>query len=179
MYVWIHGGGFIQGSSTTAFYGPDLIVEKEVLMVSFNYRLGIFGFLSLKDQALGIPGNAGLKDQAMALKWIKENVSVFGGDPENITISGESAGGASVHYQMISPMTKGLFKKAISLSGSALNPWATAPSCYSKCLKRLGVALGLPEDHDEAALYKAIRECDPMQLLIHESTLLKPEVSLF
>lgn len=116
--VWIHGGGFVTGSSSTVFYGPDLIVEKDVIMVSFNYRLGIFGFLSLKDPKLGIPGNAGLKDQTMALKWIKENISFFGGDPNNITIFGESAGSGSVHYQLISNLSKGLFKKAVAMSGT-------------------------------------------------------------
>lgn len=179
MCVWIHGGGFVAGSSSTELYGPEFIVEKEVIMVSMNYRLGIFGFLSLKDPKLGIPGNAGLKDQAMALKWIKENISFFGGDPKNITIFGESAGGASVHFQMISPMSKGLFCKAVSLSGTALCPWATAPIFYSECLKRLATALGLAEDYDEATLYKAICECDPMQLLILDATLIKPEVCSF
>lgn len=70
------------------FYGPHYVVEKDVVFVSFNYRLGIFGFLSLKDPKVGIPGNAGLKDQSMALKWIKENISHFGGDPNNITVAG-------------------------------------------------------------------------------------------
>lgn len=164
------------GSSSVELYGPDLIVEKDVIMVSFNYRLGIFGFLSLKDPSLEIPGNAGLKDQTSALKWIKQNISFFGGDPNNITIFGESAGAGSVHYQMISPLSKGLFNKAVAMSGSALNPWANAPKFYPECLKRLAIGLGLTGDEDEATLLKAICKSDPMQLFILDATLIKPEV---
>lgn len=86
--VWIHGGGFIFGSGSTLLYGPDYLVEKDVIVVTINYRLNIFGFLSLKDPKLGVPGNAGLKDQTMAMRWVKENIGVFGGDVNNITIAG-------------------------------------------------------------------------------------------
>jgi carboxylesterase type B len=85
----IHGGSFRYGSSKTDVYGPDYLLEKDVIVVSFNYRLGVFGFLSLEDESLNIPGNAGLKDQVFALKWIKNNIQNFGGDPENVTLFGE------------------------------------------------------------------------------------------
>lgn len=85
------------------------------------------GFLSLNDPDLQIPGNAGLKDQVLALKWIKENIHNFNGDPNNITVFGESAGGASTHYLMLSPRTEGLFHKAILQSGVALCPWSNTP----------------------------------------------------
>ncbi|CAG7818864.1 unnamed protein product, partial [Allacma fusca] len=78
------------------------------------YRLGIFGFLSTKDEV--IKGNMGLKDQVMALKWIQENIVNFGGDPNQVTIFGESAGGASVHLMMLSPMAKGLFHRGITMN---------------------------------------------------------------
>lgn len=88
VFVWIHGGGFVCGSGSTLLYGPDYLVEKDVIVVTINYRLNIFGFLSLKDSKVGVPGNAGLKDQTMALKWVKQNIECFGGDPNNITIAG-------------------------------------------------------------------------------------------
>jgi carboxylesterase type B len=88
--VWIHGGGFLVGSSQTNMYGPDYIMQKDVVLVSFNYRIGVFGFLSLSDPDLGVPGNTGLKDQVFALKWIQRNIERFGGDASNVTIFGES-----------------------------------------------------------------------------------------
>lgn len=86
--VWIHGGGFIFGSGSTLLYGPEYLIEKDVIVVTFNYRLNIFGFLSLKDPKVGVSGNAGLKDQSMALAWVKRNIGCFGGDANNITIVG-------------------------------------------------------------------------------------------
>jgi len=108
--VYIHGGAFQRGSSSVLMYGPDFLLNgKNLVFVSFNYRLGALGFLQLKDFSLGVPGNAGLKDQLMALKWIKENINAFGGDPNNITLFGESAGAASVHYHMPPKGLKGCF----------------------------------------------------------------------
>lgn len=86
----VHGGGFCRGSSRTDLYGPDYLLQKDVIVVSFNYRLGAIGFLSLDDPKLGIPGNVGLKDQVFALKWVKANIQKFGGDPKRCTIFGES-----------------------------------------------------------------------------------------
>lgn len=88
--VFIHGGGFTSGSSRTDLLGPDYYMQKDVVLVTFNYRLGVIGFLSLKDPKLGIPGNQGLKDQVFALKWVKRNIANFGGDPDNITLFGQS-----------------------------------------------------------------------------------------
>ncbi|KYN20422.1 Esterase E4, partial [Trachymyrmex cornetzi] len=120
--VWIHGGGFAWGSGNAAWYGPDYIVRKDVVLVTLNYRLGALGFLNLYDKV--VTGNQGLKDVVKALKWIQKNISQFGGDPNNVTIFGESAGGAIVHYLNLSPLGKGLFHKAISQSGVASNPWS-------------------------------------------------------
>lgn len=175
--VWIHGGGFVNGSSSTIFYGPDFLVEKDVILVSINYRLGIFGFLSLNDPKVGIPGNAGLKDQTMALKWIKANIEHFGGDPKNITIAGESAGGASIHYHLISELSKGLFQKAIVQSGVALNPWAMAPSNYKEYLNKLASLLGLGDNVDDVTLYETLLGYDPIKLLELDLTLLSADVS--
>ncbi|GLG95959.1 Esterase FE4 [Gryllus bimaculatus] len=122
--VWIHGGGFEMGSGDSNTYGPEYLVNENVVIVTFNYRLGIFGFLNVDDGST--PYNVGLKDQVAALRWVKKNISVFGGDPNNVTIFGESAGGASVHFHMLSPVSKGLFHKAILQSGCALNEWKAA-----------------------------------------------------
>nr|AQY62713.1 carboxylesterase [Cnaphalocrocis medinalis] len=121
--VFIHGGGFIHGHGTNySAHSPDYLIEKDVVIVSFNYRLGILGFLSL--DCKDAPGNMGLRDQVQALKWVQKNIKQFGGDPDNVTIFGFSAGGASVEYLLLSPLARGLFHKAIAQSGSTLLPWA-------------------------------------------------------
>lgn len=121
--VYIHGGGFIYGTGTRkSESGMDFLIEHEVIVVSINYRLGILGFLSLDIPEA--PGNMGLKDQVKALEWVQKNIESFGGDKNNVTIFGISAGSASVEYLILSPLAKGLFHKAILHSGSALNDWA-------------------------------------------------------
>ncbi|KAL6419953.1 hypothetical protein ACFW04_011043 [Cataglyphis niger] len=120
--VWIHGGAFSTGSGDATIYGPDYIVRKDVVLVTLNYRLGVLGFLNLNDKVA--TGNQGMKDVVMALQWVQKNISKFTGDPGNVTIFGESAGGAIVHYLTLSPLSKGLFHKAISQSGVAANPWS-------------------------------------------------------
>lgn len=121
--VFFHGGGFIFGSGTDdSIHSPDYLIEKNVVLVSINYRLGVLGFLNLDCKEA--PGNMGLKDQVQALKWVQQNINNFNGDPNNVTIFGISAGGSSVEYLMISPMAKGLFHKAIAQSGSSLLHWA-------------------------------------------------------
>ncbi|XP_066154402.1 esterase FE4-like isoform X2 [Euwallacea fornicatus] len=122
--VFFHGGAFTLGNGTQQMCDPEYLLTEDVVLVSMNYRLGVFGFLSMEDVSLGIPGNAGLKDQTQALKWVKENISKFNGDPDNVTIFGISAGGSSVHFHLISDKSKGLFHKAIAQSGSVFNPWA-------------------------------------------------------
>ncbi|XP_073820575.1 esterase B1-like [Musca autumnalis] len=94
-------------------------MQKDVVFVTFNYRLGIFGFLCFDDPELNIPGNAGLQDQVVTLKWVKENICKFNGDPNNITVFGPIAGAPSIHYLMLSPKSRGLFDTAILQSGSA------------------------------------------------------------
>ncbi|CAH2042747.1 unnamed protein product, partial [Iphiclides podalirius] len=120
--VFIHGGGFYDGSSSRHLYGPQSLVTKGVILVTINYRLNIQGFacLGLREA----PGNAGLKDQVAALKWVRRNIRAFGGDSDNVTIFGESAGAASVSFHVLSRMSRGYFHKAIMQSGSALSPWA-------------------------------------------------------
>jgi len=119
--VWIHGGAFTIGSGSDPMYDSDKLPKRgNIVLVTINYRLGMLGFLRLKDVTSGkIPatGNEGFLDQVAALKWVKENIAAFGGDPENITVFGESAGSMSIACLMVMPAAKGLFQKAIMESG--------------------------------------------------------------
>ncbi|KAJ8923393.1 hypothetical protein NQ315_001951 [Exocentrus adspersus] len=117
--VWIHGGAFVLGSGARQFYNPELFVHHKVVIVTINYRLGPLGFLTTEDGV--IPGNLGLKDQHFALQWVKKNINLFGGDPEKITIAGESAGGVAVGLQLVSLKNKDLFRGAIIQSGTVLS----------------------------------------------------------
>ncbi|KAK8391506.1 hypothetical protein O3P69_017223 [Scylla paramamosain] len=118
--VYIHGGGFIIGSAEDQGSSPKPLMEKDVVVVALNYRLGILGFLSTGDNVL--PGNLGLKDQILALQWVQDNIMELGGDPNQVTIFGISAGGMSVHFHILSPLATGLFRRAIMQSGTALVP---------------------------------------------------------
>ncbi|KAL0100124.1 hypothetical protein PUN28_019520 [Cardiocondyla obscurior] len=120
--VWIHGGGFYYGCGNDDHKRFDYLLAKDVMIVSINYRLGALGFLNLRHKE--VCGNQGLKDQVAALKWIKENIGVFGGDSDNITVFGVSAGSVSAHLLSISPLSKGLFHKAILQSGLGTSDWA-------------------------------------------------------
>ena len=119
--VWIYGGGFVNGGSSPAVYDGSAFARRGVVFVSFNYRVGRFGFFghpALTKEAAGAPlGNYGYLDQIAALQWVKKNIGAFGGDAGNVTIFGESAGGGSVFMLMTSPLARGLFHKAIVESG--------------------------------------------------------------
>ena len=112
--VYIYGGAFVLGASDVPLFDGTNFAKNGVVIVSFNYRLGIEGFLKID----GVPTNIGIRDQIAALKWVKDNIAAFGGDPGNVTIFGESAGAISVGVLVTSPAAKGLFKKAIMQSGS-------------------------------------------------------------
>ena len=120
--VWIYGGGFTQGASSQPIYAGEAFARQGVVLVSFNYRvqrLGFFAFPGLTaEHPAELKGNYALMDQIAALKWVKQNIAAFGGDPANVTIFGESAGGSSVHAHLTSPLSRGLFHKAISESGA-------------------------------------------------------------
>jgi para-nitrobenzyl esterase len=119
--VWIYGGGFVNGGSSPEVYSGAAFAKKGVVFVSFNYRIGRLGFFAFpalsKEQSGGPLGNYGYMDQIAALKWVKQNIAAFGGDPDNVTVFGESAGGGSVNMLLTSPAAKGLFNKAIIESG--------------------------------------------------------------
>ncbi len=119
--VWIHGGTLIWGSGHSALYNGQRFAARGVVLVSINYRLGVFGYLAHPDLSRespdGVSGNYGLLDQIAALKWVRDNIAAFGGDAHNVTIFGESAGALSVEYLLASPPARGLFSRAIVESG--------------------------------------------------------------
>ena len=119
--VWIYGGGFTTGGTSPATYDGANLARQGIVLVSFNYRVGQFGFFAhpaLAAEQAGEPrGNYGFLDQIAAMKWIRANIAAFGGDPKNVTVFGESAGGFSVHMLLMSPLAKGLMDKAIIESG--------------------------------------------------------------
>jgi para-nitrobenzyl esterase len=120
---WIHGGGYSGGSGNEPRHNGDYLPLKGVVLVTINYRLGVFGFLATSEmakEANGVAGNYGLMDMVAALEWVKANIGEFGGDAGNVTIFGESAGSAAVSTLIASPMARGLFEKGIGESGGAL-----------------------------------------------------------
>ncbi|KAG5894741.1 hypothetical protein JTB14_006160 [Gonioctena quinquepunctata] len=137
VYVYIPGGGFIFGDGSFELYGPKHLMDYGVVVVTMNYRLDVLGFLTTGDGV--IPGNLGLKDQNFAMRWVYKNIKLFGGNPKKITLGGESAGGASVGYHLLSERSKGLFSSAIMQSGTALNTWGyqTKPATYAFALGNL------------------------------------------
>lgn len=149
---WIHGGGFLIGSNSTEMYdGANLAKNEDVVVVNINYRLGALGFLYLNDikgTQTGFDDNLGIRDQIAALQWVRENITAFGGDPEAVTIFGESAGAISVLTLMSAPSARGLFKRAIVESAppeSLLQP-QVATEMTRRYLKIIGVS---PDHLDE------------------------------
>lgn len=129
--VWIYGGGFNVGSASMANYAGEPLAAKGAVYVSIAYRVGVLGFLAhpaLSAEGAGGSGNYGLKDQIAALQWVRRNIAAFGGDPDNVTIAGQSAGSMSVSLLQASPAAKGLFHRVIGMSGGAFGgPMAPAP----------------------------------------------------
>ncbi len=167
--VWIHGGAFVFGSGAFPDFSGVQFTSKGVILVSINYRLGRLGFFAFPALSREHPeepkGNYAYMDQIAALKWIQQNIAAFGGDPKNVTIFGESAGGVSVHSLLTIPLAKGLFQKAISESGGGRNGVLTgrpireenADSYYPVSAETIGInfahKLGI-EGTDAAALAK-------------------------
>lgn len=143
--VWIHGGSFVTGSGSTPWYnGTSFAEQGNVVVVTINYRLGALGFLYLGEYAgeeYATSGNNGLLDQIAALRWVRENIAAFGGDPENVTVFGESAGAMSIGALLAMPAAKGLFKRAILESGAAhrVNSREMAASGTESLLRELGI----------------------------------------
>ncbi len=160
--VWIHGGGFTIGSPSMAIYGGEPLAEKGVITISIAYRLGILGFMAHPELTAqspdGASGNYGLMDQLAALTWIKQNIRQFGGDPDNVTIAGQSAGSASVSYLQVSPLGKGLISKVVGMSGSAF----MFPMTSRQDAEQTGVAI---QSHFKAENINALRHISADQIL--------------
>ncbi|EDW14181.1 esterase B1 isoform X1 [Drosophila mojavensis] len=161
--VWIFAGGFQFGEATRDTHSPDYFMQKDVVLVTINYRLGVLGFLSLSDRDLDVPGNAGLKDQVMALRWVYNNIANFNGDPSNITVMGLSAGGASTHIMMTTEQTRGLFHKAIIMSGSSLCDWANSPN--HQWAYRLACHLGYNGTDNEKQVFRFLQRASAKELI--------------
>lgn len=157
--LWIHGGGFVNGSGTALLYDGTHLARQGAVVVTINYRLGRFGFFAhpalSRERADDPLGNYGLMDQIAALRWVRRNAAAFGGDPNDVTIFGESAGGSSVTHLMISPLARGLFHKAISQSGlgrerSAFldRPGPDGIPAAEEAGRRFADSLGVADDAD-------------------------------
>ena len=150
--VWLHGGGYTAGSGSSSLYnGANLAQRGDVVVVTINHRLNVFGFLYLEeicgDKFKG-SGNAGMLDIVLALEWVRDNISVFGGDPDNVTIFGESGGGRKVSLLLTMPSAKGLFHKGIIQSSPALR--GMKPETATDLAKRLLDAMDInPDDIDK------------------------------
>lgn len=129
--VYFYGGGFVAGDGSEPRYDGAAMAKKGIVVVTVNYRLGLFGFLAHPELSKEAPykasGNYGLMDQAFALKWVNKNIAAFGGDPKRVTIAGESAGSVSVSAQMVSPLSKNLIAGAIGESGSGIGALSAVP----------------------------------------------------
>src|SRR5579864_6398822 len=143
--VWIHGGAFMNGSSSVADYDGAAFARDGVVFVSLNYRLAAEGFLYLDD---GV-ANLGLLDQLAGLRWVQENIAAFGGDPARVTVAGESAGAMSVTTLLSMPLASGLFARAIAESGAGAH--TLTPAEGRMVGGHLADALGVPADRDALA----------------------------
>ncbi|KAM4678567.1 acetylcholinesterase isoform 2-T5 [Discoglossus pictus] len=177
--VWIYGGGFYSGSSSLDVYdGRYLCHVENLVVVSMNYRVGAFGFLTLTPGSTDAPGNVGLFDQRLALQWVQDNIAFFGGDPRSVTIFGESAGAASAGMHVLSPGSHPLFSKAVLQSGAPNSPWATVtPQEGRRRTELLGKLLDCRIGND-SELLNCLRTKHPQNLIDHEFSVL-PAPSVF
>jgi para-nitrobenzyl esterase len=154
--VWIHGGGFIVGQGSYSDHeGMTLAQRGGVVVVTMNYRLGVFGFMAhdallTEDPDHPTTGNYGIQDQTAALRWVRDNIGAFGGDPDNITVFGQSAGGVSVCAQLVSPQAAGLFHRAVIQSAPCATPMSSL-SAVAKLGQKLSTGLGCDNDEDQLA----------------------------
>lgn len=157
--LWIHGGGFVTGSNAESLYdGHVLVAGHDVVLVAINYRLGPPGFLSLAGLGEG-QGVYGLLDQQAAMRWVRDNIGAFGGDPDAVTIFGESAGSFSVCLHLVSPSSEGLFRSAIMESGSCSFPFSDLEEAQATG-EALAAAVGCDDDEDPVACLRDVEAND-------------------
>ncbi|XP_071833747.1 acetylcholinesterase-like isoform X2 [Apostichopus japonicus] len=179
--VWIHGGGYMFGAGQMLMT-PSLPITAfgDIIVVTINYRLSSLGFMTSGDDL--IPGNLGLKDQQFALKWVHENIKEFGGDPSRVTIIGESAGSASVGYQILSPGSRGLFRSAIMESGSPISPtWMNyfTPEYHRQEVKKLAELVGCStEDVESDETLLACLQQAPARELVDKHVIAQRELNV-
>ena len=163
--VWLHGGGNTGGTASSALYKDGTLVEHGVILVTVNYRLGVFGFFAhpqlTAESAHHASGNYGLLDQIAALRWVRDNIANFGGDPNNVTLFGQSAGAQDAGLLMTSPLAKGLFHRVIAESGSALAPLLPPLSAAEKSGERTAESLKAPAGD----VLKYLRQISPQDVL--------------
>ncbi|XP_049808396.1 juvenile hormone esterase-like isoform X4 [Schistocerca nitens] len=162
---WVHGGGFYYNSGSDTEHGPDFLISYGVILVTINYRLAQLGFLTTGDAV--VPGNAGLKDQHLALTWAKQNIASFGGDPDLITLWGQSAGGMSVSFHLVSPLSTDLFSRIIIQSGNFIGLPGSLELARQNAFS-LGAVLGL-ETNDSQELVDFLRSVNATDLLVDSS----------
>jgi len=167
--VWIHGGAFQFGSGSSEQFGPERLLDEEVVLVTINYRLGPLGFLTTGDEEA--PPNIGLLDQQMALRWVQDHIHAFGGDQDRVTIFGEDAGAISVMAHIASPYSENLFQQAIAMSGV----WGEMPFLHKSqpaptYANQLAAKLGCDTSLDTAAIADCLRHKKPKDLLTQAAT---------
>ena len=168
--MWIYGGGFIHGDGADPLFdGSNLAVAGAMVVVTINYRLGVWGFVPLHER------NVGLRDQIAALEWVKRNIAAFGGDPANVTVAGESAGAMSICNLLAAPSARGLFHRAIAQSGAADNVASRAQADETAAILREELRAD-PDDADVATLLRAQHAVMSRLRPVHHASPLRPHV---
>ncbi|XP_066997937.2 juvenile hormone esterase [Anabrus simplex] len=160
--VWVHGGSFYAGHGGINITAPQFLLDQDITLVTFNYRLGPLGFLSTGDSAL--PGNYGLKDAVEVLRWIQRNIESFGGNRDLVTVYGYSSGGAMAQSLTMSPLTKGLFHRVIFESGSALHHWAFKSSPIQEA-RQVAKLIGCPSSDSSSGVAECVASASAKELV--------------
>uniref|UniRef100_A0A1B6M369 Carboxylic ester hydrolase n=1 Tax=Graphocephala atropunctata TaxID=36148 RepID=A0A1B6M369_9HEMI len=165
--AFIHGSGFTGSSSSSQMFGPDFLIPEGVILVAMNYRLGAPGFLTLGSKVA--PGNLGLHDTRLALEWVRDEISTFGGNPTKVTLFGQSAGSVMTQFHYISSLSSDLFTKAIAHSGSALAEWGLVS--YTEATRRakmLAQGLGCDTSQNDSSVLSCLQAVDIKSIIAHE-----------